>query len=549
MVPGKVSKGINSIRLPQPKPPPKWNSPKTKNSTEFFLTCLFNFNKMENTLLCTHSICKYGRLGVERYKCASESGRRKHHQKTECHPCCNSTSKCDTGKKITKWKTPKRKRETGGTFNLEEPAPKMRPHQCKHDSCEQFFIYPSHAKRHEKIKHPNCSPSCNVCQLSVAEAPVIQPAPNPFSLMTGTAIIRDGGESIPFSCGAIATIDMLTSVLPDFTVAQRRVVEYVKKIITSDHLWQKLATCTTYEEKIETLKEHPLSMLNALLSMKDRLSISDKNWKVVEEVFCLPTGFKIFHIRALRKKEDSSRGLFTSASGCHNSFFSTIDYAIRLEKPSTDEILLKLSFDAGRITNKIQEELVCLEIISGKSIAQCKSAHNVHLLSLFMGCNRGDDPENLPLLREELKFVVQGLELLKQNGNIFTVDGKQYKIKVCMCTDMKALTIALGLNSVWHHKSTYRCCWCEVHTDQLADWSVPSYQLRSIDKMLAFKVSTAEATRKKAAKNHTGQYDKPIFQIPLDCIIPCVLHLSMSMVKLLLRTLAEHIQYSSFSSV
>lgn len=387
-----------------------------------------------------------------------------------------------------------------------------------------------------------------------------------LSLLSQAVVIAASEDNrqlcVPFTQALAPTIHCLADhMLPRVTAEQSCMLHTLaNSIIDVEGLVSELYKMRSYEETYELLRKHrpvaallfspgrvakrsdmlPLPTLAALLSFKDELNISDHSWKIVEDTFQLPNGYRIASIRALRNRQNLSRELMSTVAGCANSFFDTLTYGIRLEKPKTNHLQFKISFDAGRVTNQKSEELTCLELITGKSTSQCKSPDNVHLLSLYMG-TKANDPEDLETLRKELKHVIEGIKRLKETENTWWVDGVKYMIEFMLCCDMKALAIALGLVAVWKTNCTYRCCWCNVSKLQISDWDITSWEFRDIEKMLQFSVKNLPSTRKAQAKKNCGQWEIPLFDLPLSVVVPCVLHLSMSMVKMMLRLLVSHI--------
>ena len=97
--------------------------------------------------------------------------------------------------------------------------------------------------------------------------------------------------------------------------------------------------------------------------------------------------------------------------------------------------------------------------------------------------------------------------------------------------------------SVWHTKAKYKCCWCEVTKDGIVDFSVDSWNFRDIDNMNTMWNSeiSKKTTRSRKSANHmfAGQVGEPLFSIPFSNIIPCMLHVTMSIAKLLRKILLQ----------
>jgi hypothetical protein len=74
---------------------------------------------------------------------------------------------------------------------------------------------------------------------------------------------------------------------------------------------------------------------------------------------------------------------------------------------------------------------------------------------------------------------------------------------------MKCLVRILGLYDVFHPKSHYKCGWCTVCKDELADFSIPEWNFRDLQKRISHgekldQEKSSESKRAKSAKYHEG---------------------------------------------
>jgi hypothetical protein len=62
------------------------------------------------------------------------------------------------------------------------------------------------------------------------------------------------------------------------------------------------------------------------------------------------------------------------------------------------------------------------------------------------------------------------------------VDGNTYKLNLFLVCDMKCLVRILGLYDVFHPKSTYKCAWCPITHQDLANFDIPGWKFRDLQK-------------------------------------------------------------------
>ena len=184
-----------------------------------------------------------------------------------------------------------------------------------------------------------------------------------------------------------------------------------------------------------------------------------------------------------------------------------------------------------------------------KPTSALKSNKNSYLISLFLPNDGERDPEYNAHMKIELAEAVAFVNTLINQPRLYVAGHGFHNITVILCVDMKCLCAILGMNAitmmlrsylqgeriglvgVWHSNSTFGCCWCEVKRCRMHD-----FEFRNIQSMKdTWDVIKKDplSKRKSSAKNHVGQVNEPLFYVPLTQIIPCNLHLTMSIVKML----------------
>lgn len=311
----------------------------------------------------------------------------------------------------------------------------------------------------------------------------------------------------------------------------------------------------------------PIPTIDACLAVKDKCCIGDSNWSKLVEMLDFPKELGINSIRRLRRETPSPSAF---GGGYKYDIREMIRYAIKLEKnPNMADILFKISLDAGSVMkqSKINVEALTMEIISykvpmedtpaeehNKSTSQCKSFKNAYLISLFRSDLEDEsDPETNRNLKRAIVDTRRYIDDVITQPKLEIDEQHYYNIRLVLCVDMKCLCEVLGLVSVWNHKSKYSCCWCDIPRSDISN-ILPegkTYPFRNIshmkdiwDKKLKGK---AASTRSSQNTKYAGQQNEPLFLIPLSSIIPCILHLTMSIVKSLKNTLINIILNSDLA--
>lgn len=181
------------------------------------------------------------------------------------------------------------------------------------------------------------------------------------------------------------------------------------------------------------------------------------------------------------------------------------------------------------ITGSQQSESGTVQLIwDGLKLNETMLSENVHQWMLYLG------PELYETLKEEmgnqLEFINQLADEMseKRTVRIFEIffymiflefiiiqvitmqvviktpngKGRSYALSIALVLDGKALCTVLGLYECFKHGTTYRCPWCEVTEDEIANFDRPSWAFRDINKMkeAGVKITTsgyAKTTQEK----------------------------------------------------
>ena len=318
----------------------------------------------------------------------------------------------------------------------------------------------------------------------------------------------------------------------------------------------------------------PIPSLDACLQLKDELGITDRGWNRVAETFKLPKDRRLYQLISYRRKFPSPHRT-ESGRGYTYEIRDMIQHAIRTESiPPSSDIQVKLSLDAGAAHKgaKVQAELFQMDVISWtnvnnstsniKSTSELKSNHNSYLISIFLPEDGGRDPETNSHMKIELADAIKFINSMIEQPKLEFEDKTYSNIQFLLCTDMKCLCEVLGkqglvrddlqrtnrhpgLIAVYHSKATFGCCWCEIKRVDMGRFDFESWPFRDIhvmkERWLSIK-DTSLSTRKRTAKERDGLYAEPLFALPLTQIIPCNLHLTMSIVKMLRKHLVMNIR-------
>lgn len=140
---------------------------------------------------------------------------------------------------------------------------------------------------------------------------------------------------------------------------------------------------------------------------------------------------------------------------------------------------------------------------------EIKSPNNSHLFWIALG------KEDQSLFENEMQEVITAINELIDNPVITNDEGIEYHVDVFLTCDMACLVYFLGLYSVFHPSSSFKCAWCLVKQDEIGNFTIPQWPLRDLQQQqdwgqeaqLSSNVSTF-------AQTHHGTINKPLLKLP-----------------------------------
>lgn len=143
-------------------------------------------------------------------------------------------------------------------------------------------------------------------------------------------------------------------------------------------------------------------------------------------------------------------------------------------------------------------------------------------------------------------------------GTQVEVNGTKYTIEPVLTCDLKALIKILGLKTIFHMASIWKCPYCAVTKLYVCNLSMVKgsniWRGRTCRQLDKFKIhdwpmhkEEIRVDRYKRLKERNsrrvdmyGIIAEPIVQLPLLNIIPCNLHCIMAILRKLVRSLYTH---------
>jgi hypothetical protein len=269
--------------------------------------------------------------------------------------------------------------------------------------------------------------------------------------------------------------------------------------------------------------------------------ISDANWKYVVDTFNLDSSCSLTYI--IRERQSQTQSLeptLTSGKRGHEiDLLKLIGKMIEVNSPESNErpLPLKFAFDGSRVMGKNSQEIGTVDPLWGVTRDGAKSHHNSVQWIIFLG------EESNEVLREELVIGLSVIKYLIDGGEI-EVKGKKYKFDPYLVCDMACLTELLGLYHVYHPSSTFKCCWCEVPSNKIGDFTIEEWPMRDLKKMKERMSqndvrSMGEHQRARFASTNFGMKYFPVIEFLLPHIVPCFLHIVMAITRVLLEKTVE----------
>jgi hypothetical protein len=276
--------------------------------------------------------------------------------------------------------------------------------------------------------------------------------------------------------------------------------------------------------------------IDILLSLKEELKITHKGWQILCEKLHLPTGCGLGAIRKEIEKKNETLGISESPSGkghvaCLKEYLSKV-FLSKVKNPD-DPVLLKFSFDGAKFSKRIKVVTGTFEVIlADTTVSEAKSVVNCHQWLVFLGEEE----------REELELELEGVAKIVEEtltSKKFIAGEKTFtNVDVVLVCDLKIMLKICGFYSLYCSKTHWRCPWCRVTREQLAKFEIQSWPFRSLEEVKSKEGELrglTRCTRQQKARINGGYNTYPIFKVSLEHWIPCSLHISMAITKLLLK--------------
>jgi len=141
------------------------------------------------------------------------------------------------------------------------------------------------------------------------------------------------------------------------------------------------------------------------------------------------------------------------------------------------------------------------------------------------------------LVQVELSEIAKEINYLIDGGSLH-VGNLTVQLEPVLVCDMKALVQLMGLYTVYHPSTTWKCPWCHVCDLDIADFSIPCWPFRNHknwEEIIEDVKKRSESGAARAATDNGGVKGPRIFGFDLFHIIPCMLHCIMAIVRKMLR--------------
>ena len=191
--------------------------------------------------------------------------------------------------------------------------------------------------------------------------------------------------------------------------------------------------------------------IDACLSLKDTLGISDNNWNLVHSTFYLPKHLSTYNVVKYRKEVTDKPFKTKDGLGYAYHIREMISKAVITEKiPNDAPITIKLSLDAGTVIkgSRKQAECVQMDVVKinnePKNPSVAKSNKNSYIISIFSAPEGVKDPESNEIMKEQLEDLRVAVSELLNQPLLETSEGIFVKLEFLLCVDMKCLCELLG---------------------------------------------------------------------------------------------------------
>jgi len=258
-----------------------------------------------------------------------------------------------------------------------------------------------------------------------------------------------------------------------------------------------------------------------------RFNVNSKNYWEFKELLKIPYSYaeiEAFH----QEKTKTETGLPNPKpmDGVFGHTYGLIDYlryffskkGYKVNKKNR----IKIAADGGSLSSKKSKyEIGTFESVDEPDVGKLRSHKNSHVIFMFWG---DESRENLQLAMQRLSSDIEQLKQQKNKLKIPTMVNNQpteveIEVEIWLTCDMACLCKVLGLCDVFHAKSKFKCPWCEVIKDNIGDFTIPHWALRSFSDMTLSGTTQEKRKTKRPGENKGIIVRKKIVEFVDDCCL------------------------------
>ena len=365
--------------------------------------------------------------------------------------------------------------------------------KCNHTSCSKEFSDRSNWKRHEKRVRHYCKLVCNLCTITIQKEKYqcrVKECERSFKSRQGRITHEKKSQSYTaqkryedFTETELNLINHGQSVqlVPSSIVSQvqesisiqrfRSTVQIENRIRADPEEMESDLLLSDIEDYqlIFNQTDEEFSQIIRLLMAKEICGISDSKWPKFISVLGIKGKSSLSY---LKKEQEKLNNLFNIIKlGSERGWYFELKSLLNLVSAPKEEIVIKISFDGASINNSMGKEIIGSIQIDpqSKKLNEFKSYKSNYVFLIIDGAEKYEIMRNA--LRE-MNFVT----LLNEE---ILINSKVVKISKIFVMDMKMLNIFSGFKSLSHPNCYYRCPYCYVTNESLADFSLSNWSLRT----------------------------------------------------------------------
>ena len=177
---------------------------------------------------------------------------------------------------------------------------------------------------------------------------------------------------------------------------------------------------------------------------------------------------------------------------------------------SNPHLRVKITGDGTQISRSMHTVVIAFTLMEEGNANSPSGNHSIAIMNLS---------EDYEELAESLQDVVDEVSSLQT----VTVDGTEFDIEVYLGADLKFLAIVTGIQSA---TATYSCVWCKCSAAERYKGNIHwSYSDTEKGARTISEIKKLSNQRSRRGVETYGCVSEPIFSIPIDHIVPDILHL------------------------